>query len=685
MKKLSVLPSLVFSTICALSLMTYVADGADVDSDGDGVNNYREEKDGTNPNNAASFNSLSKGLVAYYPLDGTANDESGNGHNGTVHNATAAPNRFGNLSEALSFDGLTSYVNVPQSDFLHFGNQDFAIFAWVRCTGGYYPTILNNGNSYAPSTVGLEFSLDFPQQGNLTLVYGSDWWGGGAVPRQKWIHVGATRQGGIDRLWINGTEAASRPALSAIGASPWPLLIGTATLTDPEFFEGQIDDIRVYSRALLPGEVKQLYKTEVGSLDSDGDGANDYRELEDGTNPNDATSFNPLSVGLVAYYPFNGDIADDSGFGRSGTISGSGITSSLDRFFSTGGALSLSGSASDRAVVEPTPFNVNTNFTISFWCYGDPSGNGSYAATGTGVDRVDNIICTGLEFSGGLNIRYVSFQNPVWQVFAANLPQDGPPWGGFNTPEYVSRWGHIAYVRSGSTWQTYFNGTLVSQGDLLRPITDMGSLRIGAHTFGANEDGGYNMVGSIDDMRIYQRSLSSADIQSLFYSEAFSESQKSFLISSPYVIGHYSQADYDLNRTNGQTDVTTNPSAFNLFTQSEYDGFGALQFSNGVSSVISNPAVFNLFTEAEFNSNRTAGQSDVMNSPTSYGLYTSNSIMDLRMGGLMIQRQGTNAVVSFQPQTTTDLTQPFTNNGTPITNTIPMPGNKGFIRINAKP
>ena len=101
--------------------------------------------------------------------------------------------------------------------------------------------------------------------------------------------------------------------------------------------------------------------------------------------------------------------------------------------------------------------------------------------------------------------------------------------------------------------------------------------------------------------------------------------------------------------------------------------------------VTSNPSALNLFTEAQFNSNRIAGQSDVISNPMSYGLYTSSSIMDFRMGGLMIQRQGTNAVVSFQPQTTTDLTQPFTNNGTPITHEIPMPGNKGFIRINAKP
>lgn len=66
------------------------------------------------------------------------------------------------------------------------------------------------------------------------------------------------------------------------------------------------------------------------------------------------------------------------------------------------------------------------------------------------------------------------------------------------------------------------------------------------------------------------------------------------------------------------------------------------------------------------------------------GLYDSNSIMDLRMNGLMLQKQGGNAVVTFQPQTTADLTQPFTNHGTPITNTIPMPWNKGFLRIQAR-
>jgi hypothetical protein len=57
-------------------------DNPSEDTDGDGVLDSREIADGTNPNTASSFNPLSKGLVAYYPFNGNANDESGNGNHG---------------------------------------------------------------------------------------------------------------------------------------------------------------------------------------------------------------------------------------------------------------------------------------------------------------------------------------------------------------------------------------------------------------------------------------------------------------------------------------------------------------------------------------------------------------------------------------------------------------------------
>lgn len=104
-----------------------------------------------------------------------------------------------------------------------------------------------------------------------------------------------------------------------------------------------------------------------------------------------------------------------------------------------------------------------------------------------------------------------------------------------------------------------------------------------------------------------------------------------------------------------------------------------------VQDVQASPGTFGLYSQTQYDANRAAGQTDVTGNPSAYNLYTSGSIMDLRMGGVMIQKQGGTATVVFQPQTTTNLaTHPFTNNGPAITNAIPMPGDKGFLRIEAK-
>lgn len=59
-----------------------------------------------------------EGLVAYYPLDGNAEDASGKGNNGNVHGAVPAPDRFGRPAGALRFNGVASYVQVPDDSSL---------------------------------------------------------------------------------------------------------------------------------------------------------------------------------------------------------------------------------------------------------------------------------------------------------------------------------------------------------------------------------------------------------------------------------------------------------------------------------------------------------------------------------------------------------------------------------------
>ena len=107
--------------------------------------------------------------------------------------------------------------------------------------------------------------------------------------------------------------------------------------------------------------------------------------------------------------------------------------------------------------------------------------------------------------------------------------------------------------------------------------------------------------------------------------------------------------------------------------------------SNTIAQVQASPNSYSLYSAAQYEENRTIGQTDVTSNPSAFNLYTSNSIVDLRMDGVMVQKEGDAATVVFQPQVTTDLaTEPFTNSGTPITNTVSMPGDKGFLRIQAR-
>ena len=134
--------------------------------------------------------------------------------------------------------------------------------------------------------------------------------------------------------------------------------------------------------------------------------------------------------------------------------------------------------------------------------------------------------------------------------------------------------------------------------------------------------------------------------------------------------------------------VAALPNNYGIATKADLGTAVSDATAQAIAQVQAAPNGYNLFSPTQYQANRITGvaegKAEVIEAPGSYGLYDSTSIMDLRMGGLMIQKQGTDATIVFQPQTTTDLvTLPFTNNGPPITNAIPMPGDKGFLRVGA--
>lgn len=102
-----------------------------------------------------------------------------------------------------------------------------------------------------------------------------------------------------------------------------------------------------------------------------------------------------------------------------------------------------------------------------------------------------------------------------------------------------------------------------------------------------------------------------------------------------------------------------------------------------VQTIQTNPNAYNLYTETDLTGSRTAGRADVTGNPTNYGLYTPQMITDMNLGGVMLQKTGSNAVVSLQLQSAPDLSMSFTNHGAPIAIEVDLPGDQHFLRLRA--
>lgn len=85
------------------------------------------------------------GLVGWWPFNGNANDESGNGNNGTVNGATLTTDRFGQVGKAYSFDGVSAFINVLNSTSLQFNNS-LTISTWFNTNT--IPPAQTNSASY---------------------------------------------------------------------------------------------------------------------------------------------------------------------------------------------------------------------------------------------------------------------------------------------------------------------------------------------------------------------------------------------------------------------------------------------------------------------------------------------------------------------------------------------------------
>ncbi len=137
---------------------------------------------------------LNNGLIAYYPFNGNANDESGNGYSGTVYGATLTTDRFGNSDSAYSFDGVDDYIDT------HYVAQNetalsFSVWVNLNSIPSTYNAIIGVGGSKSETKdLVLHVSSDLiPYFGVRTPTATVTATSNSPLEVGKWYHIVGTR------------------------------------------------------------------------------------------------------------------------------------------------------------------------------------------------------------------------------------------------------------------------------------------------------------------------------------------------------------------------------------------------------------------------------------------------------------------------------------------------------------
>jgi hypothetical protein len=198
------------------------------------------------------------GLVAAYGFEETTGtgvtDSSGRGNAGTLVGGTGR-SATGRIGRGLTFDGVNDYVNVPDANSLDL-TTGMTLEAWVNPTalGATWRTlILKESPGYFRYALYAHNGANGPS-GHVFTTGDLDAIAASALPLNTWTHLATTYDGATVRLFVNGTQVATRAAPGTMAASTNPLKIGGNAIW-AEWFRGAIDEVRVYDRALSATEI----------------------------------------------------------------------------------------------------------------------------------------------------------------------------------------------------------------------------------------------------------------------------------------------------------------------------------------------------------------------------------------------------------------------------------------------
>src|SRR3989344_1398323 len=461
-------------------------------------------------NKSPNYLGSSNGLVGYWTMDGSkvnwktgaVTDSSGRGNTGTITNmATSTGVAIGKIGQALSFDGTDDILVIGDKDAFD-APASYTIIAWIyprTFGGGSLARIFdkrNNGSTgfdFFVCNSGCTAALAIVH--DISNVIASD---SNVVNLNKWQHVAVSWNGANATFYANGVAQGS-PVLSAVPtANAVSISIGNETTNDRDF-NGLIDEVRVYNRALSAGGISTFYKN--------------------GATPKfNVSPTKYLTDGLVGYWTMDGSkvnwatgaVTDSSGFNNTGTITNM-ATSTGVAIGKLGQALNFDGVNDSVNAGDIAAIDAATTLSVSAWVK---------HASITDDDIITSKGDTGLSSPFTFfrdNVGSVSVRTDVYAVFINGTTDCRLETATNSSP--LDTWTHVAMTfQAGSATglRIYINGVEDANSPASASTSNDIDASVNAWTIGLTASGATPFNGLIDEIRVYNRALSAKEIQTLY-------------------------------------------------------------------------------------------------------------------------------------------------------------------------
>jgi hypothetical protein len=408
---------------------------------------------------AQIFNEDDKRLLAYYPFDGDVLDYSANEYDGTAQDLSPINDRFGDANDAYSFNGSSSQVtadllNHPQ------GEASFTYMAWINpAVSSQSATIISVGEDIDNGRSSLFIN------GNALAYIGNsnDVTSSITIPSDQWSHVAIAKTGTNIDFFLNGNFVETLTTSPGQNLQSTSATIGS-TFGTREFFNGGIDEVRIFSIFLTGDEIMAIYNAEA-----------------------------PISS-LVADYPLFQNANDFGGNDYHGTeLGGAFYNDALVIGDNGNDAVSLPNDVmsglNDFTVMTAVKFNtIHTSGSVS----------SNTIISGSNVNT-DNAFVLGLETG---NQWLLSVDNNFQRVAANSIEAD--------------MWYHIAFVRKDAEIAVFVAGQNVGSVFVNNTPVDVG---IGGLFLGQEQDvfgGGFqqdqSLAGQLSNLKFFSEALSTSQI-----------------------------------------------------------------------------------------------------------------------------------------------------------------------------